>query len=152
MIIAVLLFLLTLGADRLTKLWALDRLVDAPIALFPGCNFILAWNKGVSWSMFADSGPQQYVVLLGFIVLVVAWFTGYTVWRAYHGHRVWLEALILGGAVSNLVDRFVYGAVIDFIQLYVPVYSFPVFNIADACIVLGVFGLFFMTICSTDKH
>ena len=152
MIIAFLLFLLTLGADRLTKLWALDRLVNNQIALFPGCNFILAWNKGVSWSMFSNSSPVQHYVLLGFIVLVITWFAGYTVWRSYHGHRVWLEALILGGAVSNLVDRFLYGAVIDFIQLYLPVYSFPVFNIADACIVLGVFGLLFMTIRSTDKH
>lgn len=152
MIIALLLFLLTLGADRLTKLWALDRLVDAPILLFPGCNFVLAWNKGVSWSMFSTVGPAQQYLLLGFIVLVVAWFTGYTVWRSYHGHRVWLEALILGGAVSNLVDRFLYGAVIDFIQLYVPVYSFPVFNIADSCIVLGVFGLLFIALRSTDNH
>jgi signal peptidase II len=49
--------------------------------------------------------------------------------------------LVLGGSLSNLVDRLWYKAVLDFIELYIGPYSWPVFNVADVCIVIGIGGI-----------
>jgi signal peptidase II len=131
-------FLIAFGIDRLTKWWALMTLADAPIHVFPGLNFVLSWNRGVSWSMFATHDNLGFWVLTSFIMLIITGFSIYTVRRALAGFSVTCELFVLGGAISNVVDRFTYGAVIDFIELYAGQYSWPIFNIADACIVLGV--------------
>lgn len=55
----------------------------------------------------------------------------------------WWEILVFAGAISNLVDRVLYGAVLDFIELYVGRWSWPVFNVADSLIVCGVIGMLF---------
>ena len=139
--IAIILFLCVIGADRLTKWLALQILSTQSIPVIYGFKLTLAWNKGVSYSLFADAGTQGSLVLTSFIVTTITLFAGYVLWRGYKGYRVWIEAMILGGAVSNLIDRVNYGAVIDFIELYACSYSFPIFNVADMFIVLGVFGL-----------
>ena len=127
--------------DRFLKAWALQTLAHTSYAPFYGCNLVLTWNKGISWGLFANDSDWAFYLLVTSISLTIAIFLCYTVRRALRFQPIIFETIALVGALSNLVDRFFYGAVIDFIQLYVGPYSFPVFNIADVAIFIGAMGM-----------
>ena len=129
---------LTLVLDQLTKQWALEALRD-PLALIEVTgwwNMVLVWNRGIGFGLFGGGmlSPLVLAAITGVIALGVA------VWLLRTG--TWLATLsaglILGGAVGNIVDRLVYGAVVDFVDWHVSGYHWPVFNLADAAITLGV--------------
>ncbi|MDZ4151728.1 signal peptidase II [Methylicorpusculum sp.] len=108
----------------------------------PCISFDVVFNRGVSWGLFASDGMLGFVlvaILIGAITGILAYYT-YTRWHA--GMSVWAELLILAGSVSNLIDRVLYHGVIDFIRLSWGSFAWPIFNIADCCIVLGVFFVF----------
>jgi len=138
---ALLLFLLALGIDRFSKAWALKTLAGKVLAPCWCMNFLLTWNRGISWSLFETTDAIGATILTSLIGLTVVAFAAYTVWRTLHFHPVAFEALVLGGALSNLIDRLFYGAVIDFIELHAGLYAWPVFNVADMAIVIGVMGM-----------
>ena len=100
-------------------------------------NLVLVYNKGAAFSFLAaESGWQRY--LFTAISVVAALFILYLLKR--HAGKAlfcWSLALILGGAVGNLIDRVAYGYVIDFLDFYARGWHFPAFNIADAAISLG---------------
>ncbi|MEM8664965.1 MAG: signal peptidase II [Pseudomonadota bacterium] len=128
-------------ADQLTKLWILHR-VDfsaGPIEALPFLNFTLVWNRGISYGLFQTEGMGRWVL----VGLTVAGTVALSVWLARARHRLvrFSLAAIVGGALGNLVDRVAYGAVVDFVHLHAAGYSWYVFNIADAAIVIGVLGL-----------
>lgn len=143
-------FLTVIGVDRLTKYWALKTLSYAALPICYGFNLVLTWNRGISWSMFATDGSAGFWILTSFIILTNALFGTYTLWRAQNGLSVTYEMLVLAGGISNVIDRFYYGAVLDFIEWYVGVWHWPVFNIADSMVVLGVFGIITRTWWGTD--
>lgn len=129
---------LVLAADQLTKLWALDALRNPPVRIevLPFWDFVLVWNRGVSFGLFGDGGvpPLVLVAVTGAIALGVAvWLARATSWWTAIA-----AGLVLGGAIGNIIDRLVYGAVVDFIDWHAYGYHWPVFNIADAGITLGV--------------
>lgn len=130
--------LLILGLDQLTKLWALAALADPPlrIAVTGWWEMVLVWNYGVSFGLFGDGAlsPLVLAAITGAIALCVA------IWllRAHTWATVLATGLILGGAVGNIIDRLIYGAVVDFVRWHAYGYSWPVFNVADAAITLGV--------------
>ncbi|CAN5770666.1 signal peptidase II [soil metagenome] len=123
--------------DQLTKAWALDRLSGGRLVDVVGSlRFNLAYNTGTAFSMGSGKGLGPWISILA-IVVVVGLSMGYT-------SRFRLGAvaagLIAGGAIGNLADRafrgddgFLHGAVIDFVDLQ----WWPVFNVADAAIVVG---------------
>lgn len=137
-----LLFALVFVADRLTKLWALHALATGPQAVCYGFNFDLSWNRGVSWSFLTATSSVGYWLLCGMIGLMVVAFSWYIIRRSALNLPVGWEVVVLAGAVSNLIDRLWYGAVVDFISLYVGTFTWPIFNVADICIVIGMSGLF----------
>jgi signal peptidase II len=123
-----------------------------PVPLLPFFDLVMVWNRGVSFGMFSNtawSGPA----VLGVINLVVA--AGLVWWmRKADGRLLPLSlALVAGGAVGNAIDRFVWGAVADFFDVYATgrfgewVYGlmgtahWPAFNVADIAISVGVIGL-----------
>ena len=129
---------LVLAADQLTKLWALGALRNPPVRIevLPFWDFVLVWNRGVSFGLFGDGGvpPLVLVAVTGAIALGVAvWLARATSWWTAIA-----AGLVLGGAIGNIIDRLVYGAVVDFIDWHAYGYHWPVFNIADAGITLGV--------------
>jgi signal peptidase II len=138
---ALILFLITLGLDRFTKALALKNLFSGMRSPCAVLNLVLTWNPGISWSLFADSGEWGAWLLTLTICVVVALFSWHTLSRTIYFKSVWPEGLVLGGAVSNLIDRFLYGAVMDFIEFHAFGYSFPVFNVADIAIFIGVLGI-----------
>lgn len=131
---------LILIADQLSKIWILEifRLQERGVVeVLPFFNLVLVWNRGVSFGLFAagsDMGRWFLIAItLGIAVLVLLWLR-----RAETRLIAAALAMILGGAIGNIIDRVRFGAVVDFVQLHALGYSFYVFNIADAAISIGV--------------
>ncbi len=103
--------------------------------LLPFLALYRTYNTGVAFSMFSWVGDKGLIVLS---VAVIA-FVLYLAVRSAPGHilaRIGF-ALIISGAIGNLIDRAAYGHVIDYILFHTPVWSFAVFNLADAFISIG---------------
>lgn len=136
------LFLLCFGVDRWSKWWALVHDIDMQI--FPFLDFSLLWNRGVSWGMFHGASEYGFYLLTAFIGLLTLGLAYYALYYQWYQRKasIYFELLILAGAVSNLVDRFMFGGVVDFIQFHIGTWYWPTFNGADVFIVVGVIGLF----------
>ena len=138
--------------DQASKLWLLF-VVDLPargiVRLTPFLDFVLTWNTGISYGLFRQEGALGQAVLLALkaVAVVLLW-----IWLARTVSRLAAVSLglIIGGAIGNAIDRFVYGAVADFVQFHVTTanfsFSWYVFNLADVAIVAGVIGLLFETL------
>lgn len=100
-------------------------------------NLVLVHNKGAAFSFLAaESGWQRYLFTgLG----IAAAFVIVYLLKRHAGQRLfcWALALILGGAVGNVIDRLVYGHVIDFLDFHLSSWHFPAFNFADSAICVG---------------
>ncbi len=140
-----LILLLSFVLDRATKMFALQLLSAAPLPVCYGVNLVLSWNRGVTWSMFSTVGSSGLLILYGVQALMIVAFAAYAFLRARQNKNIMWELLVLGGAISNMVDRIMWGAVLDFIELYVAQFSWPIFNVADAFIVIGIGGIFIRT-------
>lgn len=129
--------------DQWAKQLALQYLIlDVPHPIWPMLNFTLAFNQGAAFGFLNHSaGWQRWL----FILIGTSVSIGVLIWlgRLKKSERFlsFALALVLGGAVSNLWDRIYIGHVIDFIDLYVKHWHWPIFNIADAAICTGVFLL-----------
>jgi len=135
------------AVDQAVKLWLLygfGLTGRARVPVTPFLDLVLAWNTGISYGLFQESGPLWQWVLLGLKVTAVALLL---IWLAQTRSRLAGVALglIMGGAIGNAIDRAMHGAVMDFVLFHItaPTWTFQwyVFNIADAAIVAGVIGL-----------
>jgi len=129
--------------DRVTKLLVLDHLaVGSWTPVFPGLALTHVHNTGIAFSLFSDGSWLSRVLLHAVIltaVVLIAWMA------RRHGHHHLLAGLafglILGGAVGNLIDRVLYGWVVDFVHLWARIadrgWSWPDFNLADTAITVG---------------
>jgi signal peptidase II len=141
-----LLSLVIVVADQLTKLMVIDNLTYLQrIPILPVLDLVHLHNTGAAFSFLADaSGWQNW--MFGGIAIVVS---GIIFWWLIHlpegGRRVLSLglALVLGGAIGNLIDRILYGYVVDFILFYYHQWSYPAFNIADTAISCGVVLILF---------
>ncbi len=141
---ACLLVLFILIIDQLSKQLITAYFQDnhAEIILTPFFNLILAYNKGAAFSFLAnENGWQRWF----FIVLTCIIVVGIIIWIWFQNKLHYLVhlglLLILGGAIGNLIDRVLFGYVIDFIDFHYQNYHWPTFNIADTCISIGAFCL-----------
>ena len=147
---------LVVALDQITKQWASHTLqMYQPVKIIPMLNLFLAHNLGAAFSFLSDAGGWQRW-LFTLIALVVS--TVLVLWiRKLEHHERWVAiglACILGGALGNVIDRIVFGHVIDFIQFYYhadtclpgftllqsaqgPQCIWPSFNIADSAITIG---------------
>ena len=141
--------------DRWTKhLVALRIRLYANIQVIPGFfRLTHTENTGAAFSLFADStGPWKTGLLIGFSVIALIVVSG-LLWKNHHAHiatGVGLS-LIMGGALGNLWDRLARGRVVDFLLVYVKLYQWPVFNLADSAIVVGA-GLLIVEILFVKSH
>jgi signal peptidase II len=124
--------------DQVTKamIVAAFQLGDARV-LTPFFDIVRAHNRGAAFSFLNDaSGWQRWF----FVALGIA-AAAFIVWllRRHGGQRMfgWALALILGGALGNVIDRLLHGHVVDFIQVHWQQHYFPSFNVADSAITIG---------------
>ncbi|CAH9017732.1 signal peptidase II [Candidatus Nitrosacidococcus sp. I8] len=132
--------LLIVVADQIAKYLAETNLsLYQPVAIFPFFNLTLAHNPGAAFSFLADAGGWQRWFFL-VIALIVSGIL--LIWLYKTKNNNLKESLpislILGGAIGNIIDRFIHGYVIDFIDLYYKDWHWPAFNIADSTITVGV--------------
>ena len=137
-----LLLLLTLPLyilDQITKFLVLANIpTHVTIEVIPGFfNLVQVHNTGAAFSFLADAGGWQRWLFTG-LSAGASIFIVYLL-HSHAGQRLFCFALtcVLGGAVGNLIDRVVYGYVIDFLDFYAAGWHFPAFNVADSAITLG---------------
>ena len=141
--------LAALALDQAAKSWLLygfDLARRGAVVVTPFFALVLAWNTGVSYGWFQNEGPLGQAVLIGVKIVAVVVLA---IWMARSQARIATIGLglIIGGAIGNAIDRFAYGAVVDFALLHVEIggktYNWYVFNLADVAIVAGVAGLLY---------
>ena len=137
-----LLSLVVIILDQWTKWLAetnLTFLEPVPV-IEPFLNWTLAYNYGAAFSFLADAGGWQKWFFAGLALLMSLFLIGYLAKAPRQAKLLSLGlALVLGGAVGNLIDRLLHGHVIDFIHVhYADVWHYPIFNIADIGICIGV--------------
>jgi len=133
-----LLALAVLIADQITKWWAQMSLPMAqPIKVTDFLNWFLIYNPGAAFSFLSQAGGWQrwFFTVIGIIAaIVIVWLLQ----KNTHDRPFCLAlSLILGGAIGNVLDRLLYGAVVDFIDVHYDGWHWPAFNIADSAISIG---------------
>lgn len=137
-----------LALDQLTKWIVVQALNLAEVQVIdvidPWVNLRMAWNQGVNFGLFSSDVEVMRWVLIGVAVVICLWVM---VWlaRARPGRLAQIAAgLLIGGALGNVIDRMVYGAVADFLNMSWPGWRNPYsFNVADIAIFAGALGLVF---------
>ena len=138
-----------LALDQASKLWLLfvfDIGHRGAVKLTPFFDLVLAWNVGISFGWFQSESPAAQIILMvikAVAVIVLA------IWMARSRTLLATVALglIIGGAIGNAIDRFAYGAVVDFALFHLQIggntFNWYVFNLADVAIVAGVAALLY---------
>ena len=100
-------------------------------------DFILVFNTGISYGLFSGGGDFQKWILISLSILIIIFLLSLIRNESKILSKLGIS-FIIGGALGNVLDRFTYGAVVDFISLHAKGFSWYIFNIADMFIVLGV--------------
>ena len=131
---------ITAGLDQTSK-WAIMHILDLEtlrrVEILPFLDFAFIWNYGISYGLFSSGSEVARWLLIGLTLAVTAYLARAMV--TTHGPLTRLAyGLIIGGALGNLADRIIHGAVVDFISLHYAGYYWYVFNLADIWISFGV--------------
>jgi signal peptidase II len=124
--------------DRITKVAALAWWAESAYKVNSFLSFEVVFNRGISWGMLHSTNDIMFIAVSLIIAVITVGLCWYAYHRYVHGDSIIAETCIIAGSIANLVDRIVYHGVIDFIILSYGSLSWPVFNVADAMIVLGV--------------
>ena len=135
------LILATVALDQLTKAWIVDsfKLFES-LEIIPGFfNLVYVTNSGAAFSLLADvdSPWRHYFFLVVGALAVVGLTVAYVKMVKVNWYYCPALAFIAGGAIGNLIDRIRFGAVIDFLDVYIGQYHWPAFNVADSAICIG---------------
>ena len=126
------------AVDQATKAMVLARFhVGEGVVVTPYFNLVLVYNKGAAFSFLSDAPGWQTPLLVGFAVIAIA-IVAHLLWRSPH-RRVLSAglALILGGALGNVIDRLRFGQVVDSLDFHAGAWHWPAFNVADSAITVG---------------
>ncbi len=152
--------LVSLVADQATKIWA-RTLPSRPgsdgyaigipqVVIENFFDWQLSFNKGSAFSLFGEmQGARVFLTVVGLLAV------GIIIWMAYRARDdqsrlIWALGLVIGGAVGNLADRIIFGAVTDFVVWKYYDARWPTFNVADAALVIGV-GLMLVDMVAEAK-
>jgi signal peptidase II len=137
--------------DQLTKFLILDNLRFLPIEITPFFNFVLAWNRGISFGLLNQQTSWVFWALtIAAIIIVVGIFLYMLSQKS--ARKIIPLSMVMGGAIGNIIDRFWHGAVVDFLDFHLYNYHWPAFNVADSSIVVGVFLLMVDNYCDAKKQ
>jgi len=126
------------AADQASKFWIINGLKLPElrtIELLPFLNFTMVWNEGISMGLITGDEVGKWA-LIALTFAITLWLVNWlrTTTEKLEAYAL---AMIIGGAVGNVIDRFIHGAVVDFVHLHAWGYNFYVFNLADSAISIG---------------
>lgn len=129
---------LIVALDQFTKYVIVNKIVFGEvIPVLDNFFYLTYWeNKGAAWGIL-QNGRYFFIVLTSIVIVIMAYF----LYKADNNYLKVSLALVLGGALGNLVDRVRMGSVVDFLDFYIGSYHFPTFNVADTFVVIGTFLL-----------
>tara|TARA_S200000501_G_scaffold268291_1_gene252006 strand:+ start:307 stop:771 length:465 start_codon:yes stop_codon:yes gene_type:complete len=149
-IIILIIIIFSFFLDLLTKNYALNNLIiNHSLSINNFLNFTLAFNYGAAFSFLSDAGGWQrwFFMIFSFIVIIIISYM-----MVYDDNSPYIAfSFVIGGALGNLNDRIIYGYVIDFIEVYYNTFYWPIFNIADVAISIGVILLLYNIIFNKKK-
>ena len=135
--------ILVLTADFISKKMMLSLLFfpSRHIELTPFFSLTPVWNSGISFGLFSENPYIGLVTIPVLAVAVVLWL----IWQLHELTRSQTmgAAFIAGGALGNVLDRLVYGRVVDFLDFHVGAWHWPAFNLADSALFIGVLLWFY---------
>lgn len=142
----------TLVVDQLTKFLVVKYMtIGQSISVIDNFLYITSHrNEGAAWGILQGKMIFFYVVTLVVIGVVILWIRRLDIKK--EKLLVIALALILGGALGNFIDRVMYQHVVDFINTYIFGYDFPIFNIADSALCIGVFLMAVDAILDVKRH
>lgn len=138
---------------------ALDQITKAVVSSYLKLNsslkvindlfyLTLCHNDGAAWGMFSGN---SFIIIIGTIIAIFLIYHFIYCFKSNTRNNI-AFGLLYGGLAGNLTDRIVLGYVRDFLDVYIFKYDFPVFNVADICIVLGVILLIYATLRGDDEN
>lgn len=132
-----LIVLSVISLDQITKYLVISYLnpFDA-IEVFPFLHLVSVRNTGAAFGMFKGLGNISFITISILAIIFVIWFLIRDMY-SYFG-----LSLVLGGAAGNLIDRLLYGQVVDFIDFFIGRFHWPAFNIADSSLTVGIIIIF----------
>ena len=138
--------------DRISKIYVIDldkKFLGSEIFSSNFLNIYLIWNEGIAFGLLsaADSKLYNFIsILISVIILVII----FMIYRA-EGIKKYALLMILGGAIGNLYDRVIFGAVPDFIDFHIGNFHWFIFNFADVFITVGVFFMILIEFAGNNK-
>lgn len=139
--------------DFLSKAWVLASFqTHERVAVTSFFNLVLVFNPGASFSFLADAGGWQRWFFTVLALAISAWLA---VMIRQHAHERLMPvalALVLGGALGNVIDRLRFGAVVDFLDFHLAGWHWPAFNVADSAITVGVMLLLWQQLTHKEPH
>ena len=128
--------------DRLSKFWVIknfDLNENLEIVIFPFLSINLIWNEGIAFGLlsFGENNLYNFLTLIiAFLIIIIFWLM-----IKANGIEKYGFMMILGGSIGNILDRLIYSAVPDFIDIHYKSFHWFIFNLADIFITIGVFLL-----------
>lgn len=143
--------LLVIALDQLTKwLVATKMKIGESVTIIPNVLYITSHrNRGAAWGILQGQFWLFYLITIVVVIGLVVYIQ-----RLPHEERLFGVALglMLGGAIGNFIDRLIRKEVVDFIHTYIGTYNFPIFNIADSALCIGVALVFLQTFMMGAKE
>jgi len=144
---------LVIVLDQLTKIWVVSVLrLGQSIELTSFLNLVFVYNPGAAFSFLSDAGGWQRWFFVALAIAVSGWLTFLVRQHASERLLPMAAALILGGALGNVIDRIRFGAVVDFVDVHAAGWHWPAFNVADSAISAGVALLIVQQLFFAEKE
>ncbi len=134
---ALLMAVIVLILDQITKTLAVSYFVGKSITVLPFFNLVLVWNRGISFGIMNEHSDYGAYLLSALSLVIIGFFI---TWLRKVDHLPLQIAIcaVIAGALGNVIDRLIYGAVVDFLDFHAFGYHWPSFNVADSAVVLGI--------------
>ena len=146
----VIISLIALALDQITKIIAgIFLKLNISVKVINKFFYLtLCQNEGAAWGLFKNS---KFIIIIGTIIAIFLIYHFIYIFKENKRNNI-AFGLLVGGLLGNLVDRIFFGYVRDFLDFYIFKYDYPIFNVADICIVIGIFLLMIAIIKGEDEN
>ena len=143
---------LVLILDQITKYAVRHTFtLHESVEVTPFLNLVFVYNRGAAFSLLSDAAGWQRELFIAIAVSASVWIAWLLRKHAQEALFCFALSLIMGGALGNVIDRVLYGAVVDFLHFHVAGYHWPAFNVADSAISCGAVLLIWDALRAKDK-